>query len=98
MSADNYYVVRRDPGNMEWVVSMGFMSEEIGPCMIPVSAGDPRFKNHDEAVAYACENYSEYGEFEAEWCLEGGHRENCDRWVPFETPEHLNGTDGQEQP
>ena len=102
MSSDNYYAVRQDPNSGEWVVSMGFMSEDLPPCMVPVEARDQRFATREAAENYAFSEYSEYGEVFAEWCWEGGHRASCGEFGDFERPfegrMYRNGEGGQDQP
>lgn len=59
MSADNYYVVRKDAYGF-FVPVMGFASSDDH--YVPrVESSDSRFKTVKEAVSWALDSYSEYG-------------------------------------
>ena len=57
MSADNYYVIRKDRQGY-FVPIMGFASSNGAPL---VRATDPRFKDFHAAIEYAALEYTEYG-------------------------------------
>lgn len=57
MSADNYYVIRKDRQGY-FVPLMGFASNNGAPL---VRATDPRFKEFHDAIEYASREYTEYG-------------------------------------
>jgi hypothetical protein len=57
MSADNYYVIRKDRQGF-FVPIMGFASSNGAPL---VRATDPRFKDFHAAIEYAALEYTEYG-------------------------------------
>jgi hypothetical protein len=57
MSADNYYVIRKDRQGY-FVPIMGFASSNGAPL---VRATDPRFKEFHAAIEYAALEYTEYG-------------------------------------
>jgi len=59
VSADNYFHIRRDGD--QYVVAMGFMSDDYAPGAPPPSADDRRFGSLAEAEDYADGEYSEYG-------------------------------------
>lgn len=80
MSADNYNVVRYDPVEKNWVVSMGFFSDETPSCKIPIHPRDERYLNKESALAAAFETWTEGGVEEASWCLgerDGEHVKGC---------------------
>lgn len=80
VSADNYHVVRRDPADGTWVVSMGFESQETEPCKIPVDTRDQRHPDEERACIGAAREWSEYGVSTEQWCHgSSGHVVGCRR-------------------
>lgn len=57
VSADNYYVIRKHPDG-GYAAVMGFESD---PQMPRARKGDKAYPTVDEALTYACSQYSEYG-------------------------------------
>lgn len=57
MSADNYYMIRKDRQGF-FVAVMGFASVEGSP---PIRANSPRFKELHSAMEFASNDYTEYG-------------------------------------
>ena len=86
MSADNYYLIRKDRQGF-YVPVMGFASDDTAPI---VRGNQPRFRDLAAAVTYASEDYTEYGVSIHPECknpeppvLErtaNGHYSNC--WAP----------------
>lgn len=68
MSADNFYVVRQDPTDSMWVLTMGFASDETPGCRLPAGVPDRRFGTVDEALTAGSADYSEYGVSQQPWC------------------------------
>lgn len=57
MSADNYYIIRKDRQGY-FVPLMGFASSNGAPL---IRAKDPRFKDFHSAIEFAATDYTEYG-------------------------------------
>lgn len=57
MSADNYFVIRKDDTG-RFAATMGFASDHGVP---PIDDTDPRFDSLAEALTYANAEYTEYG-------------------------------------
>jgi len=65
MSADNFYVIRKDT-NGKFVAAMGFASDYVGNDepgwgLPDIEDNDPKFDSLDEALEFAVNQYSEYG-------------------------------------
>lgn len=65
MSADNFYIIRKDPHGL-FVPVMGFASNEDLPAL---GSRHPRFTTIAAAMAYANADYSEYGTSVHEECF-----------------------------
>jgi hypothetical protein len=57
MSADNYYIIRKDRQGF-FVPVMGFASNDAAP---NVRANSPRFHEFLSAIEFASQDYTEYG-------------------------------------
>lgn len=60
MSADNYYIIRKDVNGF-YVPVMGFVSSEEEGYVPRIDSRDVRFTTVSKALNYACEQYTEYG-------------------------------------
>lgn len=92
MSADNFYIIRKDPHGL-FVPVMGFASNEDLPAL---GSRHPRFTTIAAAMAYANADYSEYGSSIHEECLSdippvleerNGHINGCGLFYSWTTDE-----------
>lgn len=60
MSADNYYIIRKDVHGL-FVPVMGFASADEDGYVPRIESRDARFTTLNEAIDYASNDYSEYG-------------------------------------
>jgi hypothetical protein len=57
---------------------MGFESDDIDECKVPVGAGDRKYATKDEAIGAGLKDYTEYGVSTAAWCVDvTGHAHDC---------------------
>lgn len=79
MSADNFFVVRKDPSSDRWALTSGFASDGTPACMLDPAWGTVWFATEEEAHREGLSRYSEYGVLRTAWCVDShGHADDCE--------------------